>query len=148
MVTPSFLEDLSSYKPKSVHLLGRILSHWLCSLMVSVSPLTTMSEFLVEISNSSWVGNMCLKGYGLSHMVTKLGDSPVLPMLTPCDLHHRCPQSQLLSLEPPRLLFQKLNIEAAAGLQTRFHTVTSGQLRIQQVCSIISWGGRLVELAS
>ena len=40
---------------------------------------------------------MCLKGYWLSHKITRFGNSPVLPMLTPCDLHHRCPQSRPLS---------------------------------------------------
>lgn len=71
-------------------------------------------------------------------MIIKLGDSLTknkaswsLP-----GSHHRCPQRQPLSLGASPLLFQALNIEAATCHQSRFHTASSCQVRLRQVCGI------------
>lgn len=80
-------------------------------------------------------------------MITRLGDSPAKNKAP----GHRAHALELTPQMPPTLTNVTrttasslsetiLNVEAATCQQSRFHTVTSRQVRLWQVCSI-SWGG-------
>lgn len=116
--------------------------------MSSVSPFGTVSEFLfANYSKSGWVGRLFLKGYWISHMVTRFGTPPChswVLRLTPWDLHQDASTPATIS-----------RIIASALLETKYRgchlspewisTATSCQFSLMQV-RCLSWGGGGVEL--
>lgn len=108
------------------------------------------SYLQITESNSDWVGNMFLKGYWVntwspSLAAPQLGTrSPVTPGCSQAHTLGLAPQMSPcwpLSVGSSPLLFWKLNIEAATCHHSGFHTASSCQFSLGQVCCISFGGG-------